>query len=176
MAQKTMMWLIERALDALQKIPASFWGIIIGSMLTLSGVILTNRASDRRARAQFLHDQTLHQRERELGLRKEIYLAATEALSAGLRAVPSLANLDLSYDQIVQPYVEKGAVIAKVHIIATEETLTAVAAISSALQGEMIRLTAKRIPLMHMKTTNFFFEPADRKLRQTVRSNLGING
>ena len=32
----------------LDKIPAAFWGIVVGSLFTLSGIFFTNRANDRR--------------------------------------------------------------------------------------------------------------------------------
>src|ERR1700730_10473932 len=142
-----MMWL----LDLLGRIPSAFWGVVAGSVFTLTAVILTNRANDRRARAQFQHDQDLRTKERELVLKKDIYLSATEAISAGLRAVAALSNLDLAYDQLMQPYVDKSTAIAKVHIIGNEETLKAVATISSELQGTFMRLIIKRIPLTQMK-------------------------
>jgi len=151
---KTLMWL----LDLLERIPSAFWGVVAGSVFTLTAVILTNRANDRRARAQFQQDQGLRTKERELALKKDIYLSGTEAISAGLRAVAALSNLDLAYDQLMQPYIDKSSAIAKVHIIGNEETLQAVATISSELQGAFMRLIIKRIPLTQMKqhiiTTN----------------------
>ena len=54
---------------------------------------MTNRASDRRLRAQLDHDRELKARERELSLRNDVYLAAAEAVSAGFYAVARFADL-----------------------------------------------------------------------------------
>jgi len=60
----------------LNGIPATFWGVVIGSLFTLTGVYLTNRASDRRLRSQLQNDRELKNREREMTFRKETYAAA----------------------------------------------------------------------------------------------------
>jgi hypothetical protein len=145
------MTLLLDAFNLFQSIPATFWGVVTGSALTLGGIILTNRANDRRARAQFQHEQNLRTKERELTLKKEIYLSAVETVSAGLKAVATFANLDVSYDQLIQPYADKSAEIGKVHVIGNDETLNAIATISSELNGAILRLAIKRIPLAQMK-------------------------
>jgi hypothetical protein len=137
--------------DLVSAIPATFWGVVAGSFFALAGVILTNRANERRARTQLEHDREVRRNERELSLRKEIYLAAAEAASAGLRALGSMSNLDLSYDEILRPYLEAGPAIAKVHVVGNEETVRAVANVSGELQGAFTRLAAKRFPLMRGK-------------------------
>jgi hypothetical protein len=142
-----MYWLLQEAMDLMKAVPATFWGVVIGSFFTLSGVILSNRASERRMRAQFEHDRDLRARERDLNLRKEIYLAAAEALNAGLEAVGRLGNIDVPLDKAVEVYADKAPAIAKVHVIAREETFIAVGQLSVALNQAILQLTTKRIPL-----------------------------
>jgi hypothetical protein len=98
-----------------------------------------------------MSDRELRAKERELALRKEIYLAAAEAISAGIRAIGSVADMNLSNDEVYRGYLEKAPAIAKVHIIGGEETLRAVAEISSELTSAFLELTAKRMPLVSMK-------------------------
>lgn len=138
-------------LSLLEKIPATFWGVVVGAILTLGGVVLTNRANDRRLRAQFDHDRKIRNRERELSLRKEIYLAATEAVSAGLTAIGRFANLDIPHDQIAEDYLNRSPSIAKVYVVSTEATGRAVAALTGELSAAYLRLSAKRIPLIAHK-------------------------
>jgi len=105
-------------LALLEKIPGTFWGIIIGAFFTLAGIILTNRAHDRRLQVQLVQDRNLRNREREMSLRKDIYLAAAEAVSAGLIAVGRFANLDTPHEKVTEGYLDKAPFITKVHIIA----------------------------------------------------------
>jgi hypothetical protein len=101
------MYMLTEFIHLLEKIPATFWGVIVGSLLSLSGVALTNRASDRRLRAQFEHERILKAKEREMAFRKEVFLAAAEAVAAGINAIGRFANLELQNEQITNVYIEK---------------------------------------------------------------------
>jgi len=100
---------------------------------------------------QLAHDRDLKDRERELSLRKETYLAAAEAVHAGLIALSRFANLDIPHDKLIDSYTDKAPSIAKVHIIAKEETVRAVITFSATLDATFIRLFAKRGPLVKEK-------------------------
>src|SRR5438093_10325384 len=117
----------------IEKIPATFWGVVVGAFFALCGVALTNRANDRRLRAQLVHDRQIKDRDRELSLRKDVYLAAAEAISAGFMAVGRFPNLDLPNEEITAGYIEKSPSVAKVHVIAREETMRAVAILTGEL-------------------------------------------
>ncbi|MGH7146517.1 MAG: hypothetical protein ACREIJ_01260 [Nitrospiraceae bacterium] len=86
-------------LGYLEIIPATFWGVIIGALFTLGGILLTNHFHDRRLQTQLAHDRNLKNREREMSLRKDLYLAATKAASAGLIAVGRYANFEIPFDK-----------------------------------------------------------------------------
>lgn len=133
----------------------TFWGIIIGASFTLTttliSLILTNRANDRRLQAQLAQDRDLKNRDREMSLRKDIYLAAAEAAAAGLIAVGRFANLDVPDEQLTEGYLDKAPSIIKVHIIAKEETVRAVVNFSGELSAAFLRLIARRLPLALQK-------------------------
>jgi hypothetical protein len=130
-----------------ESIPPTFWGVVVGSFFSLGGVALTNRANDRRLRAQLAHDRELRNKDRELALRKDVYLAAAEAIYAGFISVGNFANLDIPYDKLTEAYLEKAPSIAKVHVIAKQETVRAVANVVDELGAIYLRLFAKRVPL-----------------------------
>ena len=70
----------------IDSIPATLWGVIgviIGSASTLTAVIFSNRAQDRRFNAQLAHDLELKNREREMSWRKEVFLKAAESITTG---------------------------------------------------------------------------------------------
>lgn len=134
-------------LALLEKIPATFWGVVIGSFFSLGGVVLANRASDRRLQAQLDHDRQLKTRERDLSLRKDVYLAAAEAVTAGFNAVARLADLNIPYEKLTEQYQNKASSIAKVSVIAKEETVKAFERFTNELGGTFLRLSVKRYPL-----------------------------
>ena len=133
----------------------TFWGIIITAVVTLSAslgsIILTNHYNNRRLQAQLVHDRDLKNREREMSLRKDIYLAAAEAASAGLIAVGRFADLDVPDKQLTEGYLDRAPSIIKVHIITKEETVRAVVNFSVELSAAFLRLFARRLPLVLQK-------------------------
>ncbi|MGH8468402.1 MAG: hypothetical protein ACREVY_05325 [Gammaproteobacteria bacterium] len=134
-------------LDLVERIPLTFWGVVVGSFFSLGGVVLTNHANDRRLRAQLAYDRDLKNRDRELSLRKEVYLAAAEGIYAGIISVSKFANFDISHDKITETYLEKAPAIGKIQVIAQEATARALAHFSGELGAVYLRLFAKRIPL-----------------------------
>ncbi len=135
-----------------ETIPASFWGIVIGSFFSLGGVALTNRAGDGRLRAQFEHERLQKTKDREMALRKDVYLAAAEAVAAGINAIGRFANFDLPNDQITGNYIEKAPAISKVHVIAKTETVQAVMRFTTELGVLFLKLFARRFELMGEKS------------------------
>src|ERR1035438_1129766 len=75
----------------LDKLTATFWVVVVGSVSTLTGTLtgiyFTNRASHHRQREQLKSDRELSNREREMAFRKEIYAAATEAIALSLGSI-----------------------------------------------------------------------------------------
>jgi hypothetical protein len=147
----TMMIILTGVLRLIEKIPATFWGVVIGSFFTLGGVMLTNRANNRRLREQLRHDRELRNRDRELSLRKDVYMSAAEAIWAGLFAVGRFGDLDIPNNKITEAYMEKSPAIAKVHVIANEKILRAQTDLVSELNATYMRLFAKRVPLITQK-------------------------
>lgn len=145
------MILIESFIRLLEQIPATFWGVFIGSFFSLGGVVLTNRANDKRLIQQLYNDRELKNRERELSLRKEVFMDAADAVSAGINAVGNFANLDLPEDKLTFSYLEKSSAIAKVYVISQTGTVKAVDSMIWELNAIYMRLMAKRIPLMAQK-------------------------
>lgn len=130
-------------------IPATFWGVVVGSFFSIAGVALTNRASDKRLRAQFDHERTSKTKDREMALRKEVFLSAAEAVAAGMNSIGRFANFDMPTEQVIQPYLEKAPAIAKVHVIALTKTILPLAHFSSRLGTLHVELFARRHELMN---------------------------
>ena len=166
--------------NALAGIPATFWGVVVGSFFTLLAGYVTNRSTDRRQRAQFMHEQSLKREERELALRKEIYLAAAEAIQEGAMTLSGLANMDVAIGDLTKAFLAKAPVLSKVQVVARIDTLRAVMEAGSFIGTALLRLTALRMPLdaekqqidaLRSMVTNFVRE-RDRWLEEAKRYNL----
>lgn len=138
-------------LGYLSQIPASFWGVIVGATFPLAGVWMTNRASEKRLAAQFAHDRELKTEEREMALKKEVYLSAAEAISTGISVLANFANFEMHDEAVVKPYTEKSPVIAKVHIIGSLETIKALNAFVSELSSIFLILFSERAKISKYK-------------------------
>jgi hypothetical protein len=131
----------------LEDISPTFLGIVIGSLFTVIGVILTNASNTKRLRLQHEHEQRLENKERDLSMRRETYMAAMEAISAGMVAIGKFGEITVSQQELWQSYFEKSPAIGKVTIVGRDETIKAMANFSSELTGAFFRLEAKRSDL-----------------------------
>lgn len=143
--------MLTTILAFLEEIPGTFWAFIGGALGPLAAVFLTNHAHNRRLQTQLDHDRNLKNREREMSLRRDVYLEVAEAVQAGLIAVNRFPNLEISNEQVTEAYVDKAPSIAKVHIIAKDETVSAVINFVGELNATFFRLFAARVPLVSQK-------------------------
>jgi hypothetical protein len=126
------------------EVSPTFLGIVVGSLFTVVGVILTNVSNTRRLRLQHEHERALDSKERDATMRRETYLGAIEAISAGMVAVGRFGEYHFSPHELMEAYTNKSPAIAKVMMIGRNDTLKAIANFSSELTGTFIRLTSKR--------------------------------
>ncbi len=93
----------------------------------------------------------MHSKDRELNMRRDIYLEAIEAISAGINAVGQFSDIHVTMTELMKSYTEKIASVAKVTLIGSDETIEAVLNFSQELTGPFMRLTAKRQRLDSMQ-------------------------
>jgi hypothetical protein len=128
----------------IKAIPPTFWGIVVGSLFTMLGVVLTNAGNTRRLRIQHEHERELESREQDLSLRRDVYLAAMEAISAGMVAVGRFGEMTTPYPELMKSYSDRAPAMAKVPIVGREETIEAVANFSQGLTAAFLRLSSRR--------------------------------
>ena len=132
-------WLAE-IVKAIALLPGAIWAVV-GA---LGGVMYSNRASDKRLRAQFEYERTLRNNDRELALRKDIFLAATEAISAGFHLVSSIPNLDIPLRELSADYLKKAPAIMKINIVGNIKSIKAIMNVSNEINNSFLKLTLKR--------------------------------
>lgn len=133
------------------EIPVPLWTAFGAAAFSLLMVVVTNLFNDRRLRKQFKYERELRNDDNAAALRKEIYLAAAEAIQAGITSIAKLGNLDVPYNEVVKDYVKKAPAIAKVQIIANESVLRAVTDVMDELGALHLKGAAERISLETMQ-------------------------
>jgi hypothetical protein len=143
--------------ELITKIPIAFWSAIIASILTLSGVLLSNYSNTKRLKLQLNHDSSQKQIDRTTVLRKEIYLKAVEELNNANNHLASLPQKDPSKENIADGLNGFFSTAAKLQLISEPETTILVNQLVSDYSHLMIRLISAVQPLYKIKidiTTN----------------------
>lgn len=63
-------------------VPDVIWSGVIGALVALAGVMLSNKGNSKRLNSQLQHDATEKTKERINTLRREVYLQAVECIEA----------------------------------------------------------------------------------------------
>jgi len=103
----------------LKNIPDVIWSAVIASLLTLSGVLLTSFGNTKRLKSQLLHDSQQRDKERDLSLRKQVYLDTMEAIANAQNILLSLLNIDFSEIELSSRFSETFLSINKCYVIAS---------------------------------------------------------
>ena len=135
----------------IRTIPDVVWAAVIASLLTICGVLVTNRGNRRALKEQLLHDAQQRDRERNMELRRDVYLEATEAITTNHMVLMRLTNLEIPDSELGQQFSESAAAISKVSVIGSADTVRAVSELSTELGVRYLQLTAKRLPLIDRK-------------------------
>jgi hypothetical protein len=103
-------------------VPDVIWAAIIASGLTFLGVTLSNRANRKCLLMQLNHAAKEKDKERELQIRKEVYMEAAEAIAESIKDIQLLPNRIIHTNnlEICNNLLQA---IAKVHMVGTLDTV-----------------------------------------------------
>ena len=160
-------------LDIVEKIPATFWGVIVGSFFTITGVVITNISNTNRLKIQLDYDRNIKKNERELSLKKEIYLAATEAIATGINLISNIPNININTDDLFKSFTDKSPSMFKINVIANDDTTRAFFSLMEELSSSIVALSYKRIKLNVIKIKS---DDIQKQLDQSINeSNRLLN-
>jgi hypothetical protein len=125
--------------DLFVAIPASVWGVLVGSLITFIGV-----------GRQLRHDARQRDRERQMQLKRDVYLEAAEGIAGSIEYYFALANADIPLIQLSQP--KKQAWLNKVYTVASMDTIAAFTAASGQLGVSTFDLLKFRIAVEIVST------------------------
>jgi hypothetical protein len=131
-----------------ESIPDAVWAAIIASLLTLSGVLATNRGNYKRLIKQLYHDAEERDKERKMDLKRQVYLEAAEAIMSMYSILNRLPDLTIIDSDLSEQFFNSSVSISKVNVIESDLTVKAISAVSLAISRKYLELTAKRLPLV----------------------------
>ena len=129
----------------LASVPDVIWSGIIGSVLTLAGVMLVNWSNTTRLRIQLAHDSEEKLRQRRAELRKGVYLTAVEEMVKASSHLASLSQANVSNDMMA-PLQGFFASAAKLQLVADTETAVLVGDLVSTYGELMFGVMALAAP------------------------------
>lgn len=138
-------------LSYLSKIPDVVWAAILASILTFGGVLLTNIGNNKRLLAQLRHDAEEKSRERQMSIRREVYLPAAEAISKAYYILMELPQANFQSDSWKADVNSISNALAKIHVVGSDETVNSATQFSAAFSKILLELTPNKIPLEQLK-------------------------
>lgn len=153
------------------------FGAAIAACLALLGVWRTNKAHENRLTVQLDADRDAKRTEREMTIKKEVYLEAFTAVGSVVSTISSSFGTDAS--RLTTEFAAHSAKISKLHLVASEETLRVVASFTGASTAAMFSILPERLALDQIRTAlkscaehrNYVVNDRQRNLDRYMESN-----
>jgi hypothetical protein len=134
-----------------QAMPDVVLGALIGAIAGIAGSWLTSLAQRRGLREQLDHDAQERSLEREMRLRREVYLKAVEAAYTSIRAIGQLGDLNSSNHDFDASISEAGRALSRMVLVANDQTVDAVSRFQTQLVESCLSLMLKRVPVTRIQ-------------------------
>ena len=132
-------------------LPTVIWSGIVAALISLGGIVLSNRASIARLREQLQHDAREKHRDRLASQRRDVYLSLVAETNRANGHLGSLAAKDPTDGNFGEPLQAAIAELSKVQLIGSREAAAAAAELT-ALYGEaLLRLVGIAKPMHEAK-------------------------
>lgn len=129
--------------EAVRSIPEGIWGVIIGSALAFGGTWTATRA-------QLRHDARQRERERQMQLRRDVFLEAAEGVAGTVEYFMRFANVDIPITDVTSSNVRPGW-LNKLYTVASLGSIEAFSDASATLGASAFDLFRRRLPLEDIK-------------------------
>lgn len=139
-------------LDMLRSVPDVIWSGVIASVLTLSGVLISNRSNTSRLKIQLQHDANEKAKERTATLRREAYLRIAEELIKVNAHLAGIPQLDVTKTNLADGLQGFFSAAARVQLIAEPRTALLVNKLAAEYGELVFPLMAQLLPVSQAKT------------------------
>ncbi|WP_219702873.1 hypothetical protein [Marinomonas lutimaris] len=166
-------------IEALKDIPIAIWSVVLGSLITLFGVLISNRNNRKRLEIQLKHDAELQKVERKASVRREVYLSAAEELVKANNYLGSLAQIDLTKTNIAEGLQGFFTSAAKLGLVSEQETGKALNDLVLAYSVLFFRLLAKVSPINDSRSDiniiNYHYDESQIEIKRILAGMTSQN-
>lgn len=143
---------LRRTGELVSLVPDVVWSGVIASLLTLGGVLLSNRSNTDRLRMQLQHDSDEKAKSRIADLRRDVYLVAAEELTKANAYLGALAQQDLVKTNVGEGLQGLLGAAAKLQLVAEPKTALLVNRLVSTYAVLLFKLVKGLSPLQRART------------------------
>lgn len=136
----------------LSKIPDVVWSGLLASVITLTGVMLSNWSNTKRLIQQLSHDSGEKEKDRKSALRRDVYLKAVEEMAKVGGYLGKIPQLDPAKTNIADGLTDFLAVSAKLQLIAHPETSSLAGELTTRYGEIFMSLLGKAMPVQDLNT------------------------
>lgn len=116
-----------------------FWGIIIGSGLTILGAFLANR-----------YEAKIREKERKMSLRRDVYLPAADSILKAQNLTMRLLNPETPLQEVVSQLPDELNIISRTLVVGSDKTIQSILMILDALMDTFETLIFKRATVTNL--------------------------
>lgn len=142
---------MNQLFDLLRSVPDVIWSGVIASLLTLGGVLISNRSNTKRLLTQLHHDANEKTKERNAALRREVYLHTVEELTRANAHLASLPQTDPTKTNLADGLQGFFEAAAKLQLVAEPKTALLVNQLVATYTELLIKLMARVVKLHEVK-------------------------
>lgn len=113
---------IQEIFRWIDSVPNVIWSGVIAAVITLIGVLISNRGNTLRLHQQHQHEADQKRKERITNIRRELYLQVAADMGAALARISEFPTLDLRKENLVSSLIALNTTAAKCQLIAEQET------------------------------------------------------
>lgn len=136
----------------LKSVPDVVWSGVLASVITLSGVFLTNRSHTKRLRIQLQADAVEKDKERVSNMRREVYLKAAEELTRAMNYLTSLPQRDFTALNTNEELKEFFASSSKLQLVSEPQTALLANKLMALYSDVLLRIFEAAIPLQEARS------------------------
>ena len=151
----------------LQLVPDTVWAALIAAALALSGVALSNRHSRRLLETTIENDALQRDRDRQMALRREVFIPAADAVVGLLEMLVQSADPDADDAGISTRISGLTAAVARIQVVGKNQSVKAAAEFLDACCDAYADIRLRRLPIKSLKNRNAQFV---RKLLAETKS------
>lgn len=159
-------------IEVLGSIPTVIWSVMLGSLITFLGVLISNRENRKRLEIQLKHDAEIKIIERKASMRREVYLSAAEELVKANNYLGSLAQIDPVKTNIADGLQGFFASAAKLGLVSEQETGKALNNLVLAYSALFFRLLSKVSPINDSRADidiiNYHYEESQIEIKRVL--------